>query len=59
MKLATRCYSAFSKVGFIGLGNMGFPMAANLAKNGHQVYGFDLDQGKAADCQQNNITFRK
>ena len=30
------------KIGFIGLGNMGGPMAANLAKAGHQVAGFDL-----------------
>ncbi|MTI01617.1 3-hydroxyisobutyrate dehydrogenase [Roseibium sp. RKSG952] len=29
------------KIGFIGLGNMGAPMAANLAKAGHQVHGFD------------------
>ncbi|GGA11688.1 3-hydroxyisobutyrate dehydrogenase [Neptunicoccus cionae] len=30
------------KIGFIGLGNMGGPMAANLAAAGHQVSGFDL-----------------
>ena len=30
------------KIGFIGLGNMGGPMAANLVKAGHQVTGFDL-----------------
>lgn len=30
------------KIGFIGLGNMGAPMAANLAKAGHAVTGFDL-----------------
>ncbi len=29
------------KIGFIGLGNMGAPMAANLAKAGHDVLGFD------------------
>ena len=29
------------KIGFIGLGNMGLPMALNLAKAGHQVTGFD------------------
>ncbi|WP_282603010.1 3-hydroxyisobutyrate dehydrogenase [Paracoccus sp. PARArs4] len=29
------------KIGFIGLGNMGAPMAANLAAAGHQVAGFD------------------
>ena len=30
------------KIGFIGLGNMGAPMAANLAKAGHAVTGFDM-----------------
>jgi 3-hydroxyisobutyrate dehydrogenase len=30
-------------VGFIGLGNMGGPMAANLVKAGHTVNGFDLN----------------
>lgn len=29
------------KIGFIGLGNMGAPMAANLARAGHAVIGFD------------------
>ena len=28
-------------IGFIGLGNMGAPMAKNLAATGHQVVGFD------------------
>jgi len=34
------------KIGFIGLGNMGSPMAANLAAAGHDVAGFDL----TAEC---------
>jgi 3-hydroxyisobutyrate dehydrogenase len=29
------------KIAFIGLGNMGAPMAANLARAGHDVRGFD------------------
>lgn len=29
-------------IAFIGLGNMGNPMAANLVKAGHEVHGFDL-----------------
>nr|WP_294503827.1 3-hydroxyisobutyrate dehydrogenase [uncultured Rhodopila sp.] len=47
------------RIGFIGLGNMGGPMAANLVKAGHKVTGFDLNPaalealekagGKAAD----------
>ena len=31
-------------IGFIGLGNMGGPMAANLVRAGHTVCGFDLSQ---------------
>ena len=31
-----------ASIGFIGLGNMGAPMAANLARTGHQVHGFDV-----------------
>jgi 3-hydroxyisobutyrate dehydrogenase len=34
------------KIGFIGLGNMGAPMATNLVKAGHEVIGFD----PAAPC---------
>jgi 3-hydroxyisobutyrate dehydrogenase len=30
------------RIGFIGLGNMGGPMAANLIKAGHEVTGFDV-----------------
>lgn len=30
------------KVGFIGLGNMGLPMAENLYKAGYEIIGFDL-----------------
>ncbi len=31
-----------AKIGFIGLGNMGGPMVANLLKAGHEVSAFDL-----------------
>jgi 3-hydroxyisobutyrate dehydrogenase len=33
-----------AKIGFIGLGNMGLPMAQNLVKAGHAVAGFDLSE---------------
>jgi 3-hydroxyisobutyrate dehydrogenase len=44
-----------ARVAFIGLGNMGGGMAANLAKKGHDVRAFDLsvealDRAKAAGC---------
>lgn len=35
-------------IAFIGLGNMGGPMAANLAKAGHGVRAFDLSQAALA-----------
>ena len=34
------------KVAFLGLGNMGLPMALNLVTAGHQVRGFDLVQAQ-------------
>lgn len=33
-----------AKIGFIGLGHMGLPMAINLVKAGHQVMGYDLQE---------------
>ncbi|WP_201831262.1 3-hydroxyisobutyrate dehydrogenase [Microvirga zambiensis] len=38
-----------TSIAFIGLGNMGGPMAANLVKAGHKVTGFDLSP---ASCDQ-------
>ena len=35
-------------VGFIGIGNMGRPMAANLVKGGYQVVAYDADAKRAA-----------
>jgi 3-hydroxyisobutyrate dehydrogenase len=34
-----------ARIGFVGLGNMGLPMATNLFKAGHEVTGFDLVAG--------------
>ncbi|NRA72563.1 MAG: 3-hydroxyisobutyrate dehydrogenase [Gammaproteobacteria bacterium] len=45
-----------AQVGFIGLGNMGGPMAINLVKAGHQVKVFDLsDQAIASVVEQGAI----
>ncbi|KTD20163.1 3-hydroxyisobutyrate dehydrogenase [Legionella londiniensis] len=33
-----------AKIGFVGLGHMGLPMAKNLLKAGHAVTGFDLKE---------------
>ena len=44
-----------ARIAFIGLGNMGGGMAANLARAGHEVHAFDLsaealDRAKQAGC---------
>ena len=36
-----------AKIGFIGLGNMGLPMARNLLNAGHAVQGFDVSKAQA------------
>lgn len=36
------------KIAFIGLGNMGLPMAVNLVAAGHQVHGYDLAEAALA-----------
>lgn len=40
-----------ASVGFIGLGNMGGPMAANLVRAGHAVKGFDLSPEAKAQLE--------
>jgi len=41
------------KIAFIGLGNMGGGMAANLVKAGHQVSAFDLSEDALATAKAN------
>jgi 3-hydroxyisobutyrate dehydrogenase len=43
------------KVALIGLGNMGLPMAANLAKAGFAVTGFDLAQTAVAEAGKRGV----
>ncbi len=45
-----------STIGFIGLGNMGNPMAANLVKAGHTVQGFDLVPASLETAAENGVT---
>ena len=42
-------------IAFIGLGNMGNPMAANLVKAGLTVQGFDLVPENLAQARQNGV----
>ena len=41
------------KIGFIGLGNMGGGMAANLVKAGHEVHAFDLAEAALVHAVEN------
>jgi 3-hydroxyisobutyrate dehydrogenase len=43
-------------IAFIGLGNMGGPMAANLVKAGHKVLGFDLVQASLDQAKADGVT---
>jgi 3-hydroxyisobutyrate dehydrogenase len=43
-------------IAFIGLGNMGNPMAANLVKAGHDVRGFDLVPESLKVARDNGVT---
>ena len=43
-------------IAFIGLGNMGNPMAANLVKAGHEVHGFDLMPENLKVARDNGVT---
>jgi 3-hydroxyisobutyrate dehydrogenase len=40
------------RVGFIGIGNMGWPMASHIAQAGHELTVFDVDAAKAARFAQ-------
>ena len=45
-----------TSIAFIGLGNMGNPMAANLVKAGHAVFGFDLVPANLETAKENGVT---
>ena len=44
------------RIGFIGLGNMGAPMARNLIKAGHELVGFDVAPTNVEDITQKSIS---
>lgn len=44
------------KIGFIGLGNMGAPMAQRLAEAGHEITGYDLMESAIAALPKDMIT---
>jgi 3-hydroxyisobutyrate dehydrogenase len=44
-----------ARIGFIGLGNMGVPMAGNLVKQGHEVRGFDIVAANIAKAEARGV----
>jgi len=44
-----------AQIGFAGLGRMGFPMARNLVKAGHQVTAYDVDRGVYAAAEAEGV----
>lgn len=53
-RYVTRQFSTAAKkrIGFIGLGNMGFPMVQNLIKHGHDLTVFDIVEEKMIKAEQ-------
>nr|XP_015811426.2 3-hydroxyisobutyrate dehydrogenase, mitochondrial [Nothobranchius furzeri] len=49
--LSTRSMASKTPVGFVGLGNMGSPMATNLLKNGYPVIATDVFPGSCKEIQ--------
>jgi len=45
------------RLGFIGMGNMGNPMASNLIKAGHQLTVHDLRREAAANLLESGATW--
>src|SRR5580692_4644493 len=50
-KTSERRKLEMANIAFIGLGNMGGPMAANLVKAGHKVTAFDLVEASRAQAK--------
>lgn len=47
-----------SKVGFVGLGNMGLPMVRNLMKAGHSVTAFDIVDSACNTARDEGVTIK-
>ena len=47
------------KVGFIGLGNMGYSMTLNLIEAGYEVAANDVEEAKARDLERKGAIYTK
>jgi 3-hydroxyisobutyrate dehydrogenase len=48
-----------ARIGFIGLGNMGLPMAQNLLKAAHQVEGVDVNPAAIEKLKAGAVSLSK
>ena len=48
-----------ASIAFIGLGNMGAPMAANLVRSGHKVTGFDLIESSRETASKSGVDVKQ
>src|SRR6476660_2050501 len=55
-KRSARREADMANIAFIGLGNMGGPMAANLVKAGHKVVAFDLVETSKNQAKSDGAT---
>ena len=51
--------SEMKKIGFIGLGNMGLPMANNISKAGIEVNAFDLSEKALIHAENLGMSLNK
>ncbi len=52
MKLLDKIDDRSAKIGVIGLGYVGLPLAVEFGKAGFQVFGIDVDQGRVAEVNR-------
>uniref|UniRef100_UPI003FA5E987 NAD(P)-binding domain-containing protein n=1 Tax=Chryseobacterium sp. VD8 TaxID=3081254 RepID=UPI003FA5E987 len=56
---STKLLEMKEKAGFIGLGNMGYPMAKNLEKAGVPLSVYNRTPAKAEDFKENSVVYDK
>lgn len=52
-RLLARIETRTAKIGVIGLGYVGLPLAVAVASNNYPVFGFDIDESKIRDLKNN------
>src|SRR3989338_8425977 len=53
-KLKSKIINKKAKIGIIGLGYVGLPLAVTFAKKGFKVYGIDIDKNRVAKLNKGN-----